>query len=242
MAFALDKRGGHNRKTFDYTFFKTWSPKMAYILGFAFADGTVIDAKLSRTCYFRLYSTDEKHLVKINQILNRKGKIYTSKPREIKKGCKTYIPKMGYYISIGSRELFSDLIALGLSQRKSWCARFPVVPENYLPHFMRGYFDGDGCIYIDKNNKKLQVIFTSGSKDFLEDLYTLLSNQLRVDTKTIFRNSGAFQIRYSTKEALKILAFMYEDLESSLCLERKWLIYQKWRGTQVGRGLPAKQL
>lgn len=240
MSFILDKRGGHNRKDFNRDFFKTWSPPMAYVLGYLYADGTLIDPKPSRTCYVRLTSIDKEHLEKINLLIGRKGKIYSSEPRIIKSRGKTYISQTAYYISIGSRELFNDLIRLGLTERKSLTVNFPFIQTTFLPYFLRGNLDGDGCIYIGNNGKRLQVIFNSGSKNFLKKLSELFTNNLPIKVKNTVRSSNCFQLRYSTIEAVKILDFIYKNLDKCPYLERKYLIYKNWRGTQMGRGVPAK--
>lgn len=46
---ALDPRGGHNRYKFDKDFFKKWTPEMAYVLGFMYANGNIMDSVISRT-------------------------------------------------------------------------------------------------------------------------------------------------------------------------------------------------
>lgn|SRR3989338_6436081 len=238
MTFVLDKRGGHNRKKVNQHFFKHWSPNMAYILGYIFADGTLIDSKPSRTCYLKITSIDKEHLEAINTVLERDGKLYKQKNRITKNGSKS---KDCYYISIGSRKIFNDLLKFGLTPKKSLIIKFPIVPKRYLRDFVRGVFDGDGCIYKDPKSNRLVVTFTSGSKEFLEALASLLCKDAFVTKKRILKGTRCFQIRYSTRETVKVLDFMYRGIEESLFLERKRRIYETWRGTQVVRDLPAKQ-
>ncbi len=45
---------------------------------------------------------------------------------------------------------------------------FPNVPEEYMRHFIRGCWDGDGSIFFDEN--KLVASYISGSKKFIERL------------------------------------------------------------------------
>ena len=49
--------------------------------------------------------------------------------------------------------------------------KYPNIPENLQNHFMRGVFDGDGCISLrtDKrdNSQRGQVNICSGSYDFI---------------------------------------------------------------------------
>lgn len=229
----MDKRGGHNRNKINHNFFKEWSPTMAYVFGYAFADGTLLDSKPSRTCYLRFHSVDYDLLEQINKSLDRCGKIFKRSSQLIKKGSKHYNSKTCYYISIGSRQLFSDLIKLGLSPKKSLDMTFPYIPQKYLCYFVRGYFDGDGCLNIRRDSKRLQVVFTSGSKAFLSILSEKLADTLPIGRKNVVNSTRSFQLRYSTREATKVLDFLYRGLLESPYLERKYLIYKKWRGTQM---------
>jgi hypothetical protein len=45
---------------------------------------------------------------------------------------------------------------------------FPNIPEEYIRHFIRGCWDGDGSIFFDQN--KLVASYISGSKKFIERL------------------------------------------------------------------------
>lgn len=179
-----DPRGGHNRKRVNENFFKTWSPQMAYVLGFIFADGAIEDLrKSSRTCYIHLASNDK------------------------------------------------SLLKLGVMPRKSLTMKFPYIPEEYLSFFIRGYFDGDGCLYSSLSYGKIpprvMVIFTSGSLLFLERLNQRLFDSVGVASKRVFRNGRAFRLKYTKRDGLRLLGFMYQSLESAPYLERKYQIYQQ---------------
>lgn len=233
MKHFLDNRGGYNRNRINHDFFKAWSASMAYVLGYAFADGTLINSKPSRTCYLRFHSIDRDLLEQINNAMDHCGKIFQRNPQVIKKGSKHYRSKTCYYISIGSRELFSDVTKLGLAPRKSLDLAFPHVPQEHLCYFIRGYFDGDGCVNIRRDNKRLHVVFTSGSKAFLSTLSERLAGVLPIGKKNVVNSTKSYQLRYSTREAVKVLAFLYKDPLKYPYLKRKYLIYKKWRGTQM---------
>lgn len=50
---------------------------------------------------------------------------------------------------------------MGLTPRKSLTLTFPTenqVPIEYLPYFVRGYFEGDGCICIHGNHRPVVTI------------------------------------------------------------------------------------
>ena len=60
-------------------------------------------------------------------------------------------------MSIRNDRLYEDLRKFGLKRRKSLTLKFSThIKDQHLSHFIRGYFDGDGCIsrYIDKTFPK----------------------------------------------------------------------------------------
>src|SRR3989344_2065110 len=144
--FSLDHRGGHNRYQFNKDFFKTWTPEMAYVLGFIYADGNIMDSVISRTQYVSFDSVDREIIEKIKIALSSNHTIQIKPEKLVTHPNGTYKSKRGFRLRIGSREIFSDLLKLGLVPRKSLVTEFPEdIPVDCLGHFMRGYFDGDGC-------------------------------------------------------------------------------------------------
>ncbi|WP_369293538.1 LAGLIDADG family homing endonuclease [Alkalihalophilus lindianensis] len=66
----------------------------------------------------------------------------------------------------------ADLIHLhGIKPNKFNTVEFPNVPDEYMSHFLRGYFDGDGHV----NYKKYQVSFVCGSELFMNSLTSVLT-------------------------------------------------------------------
>ncbi len=229
-----DPRGGHNRAQINHNFFKKWSPSMAYVLGFIFADGAIEDVqKSSRTCYISISSVDISILQQIRQSMDSNHKLYLRKSRLVRHlDGKSYISKDNFIFRIGSKLMYNDLLNLGLTPRKSLSILFPTIPPTYLSHFIRGYFDGDGCIYLLKG-KYPRIVFTSGSNRFLEGLSTILSALLQIPTKRIYSqlqqsNNLCHRLHYNTKRSRKVLEFMYKNLEKAPYLERKFAIYQTY--------------
>ena len=153
-------------------------------------------------------------------------------------------------LRIGSHDIYNDLLRIGITPRKSKTITLPNVPSKSIVYFFRGYLDGDGCINLYHKKKRLSVIFTSGSKLYLEQLSKIISFVLGIKIHTVFRNSRAFQIKYSTKEAIQLLRYIYSDVGNGLYLERKYKIfleflqlYPKWQeyngavAEQIGDGL-----
>ena len=77
---------------------------------------------------------------------------------------------------VTSEKLGSRLIKLGCCTRKSWAdLHIPDMPVECLPHFLRGFNDGDGCISLVRHRGMLggfgiQISLTSNSKTFRDDL------------------------------------------------------------------------
>lgn len=61
-----------------------------------------------------------------------------------------------YKLSIYSKKICEDLVKQGAPKNKHAAINFPNLPIELVPHFIRGYFDGDGCIW-DGKRKKLKV-------------------------------------------------------------------------------------
>src|SRR3989338_7407870 len=72
-----------------------------------------------------------------------------------------------------------------MSPRKSLTLQMPTIPQKYIGHFVRGYFDGDGCVYskklqfADRKNQRLVLlsVFSCGTLSFLEALLELLKTR-----------------------------------------------------------------
>lgn len=232
-AVLKDPRGGHNRSLVNSAFFQSWSPEMAYILGYIIADGAIEDVqKSSRTCYVTVTSKDLSIIEKIKETLGSSHTIYKRLPQiNTFPGGKQYTSHLTHTLRIGSKTMYNDLLCLGVTPRKSLTILFPKIPTNYLSFFIRGYFDGDGCIFL-KRNKYPEVIFTSGSPEFLKGLDKKLTQSTSIDSKPLTLNNYGptpyYQLRYGHSQSKSILEFIYKDLEKAPYLERKYKIYQKY--------------
>lgn len=66
--------------------------------------------------------------------------------------------------------MYKDLFALGCTPRKSLTINLiPDIKKEFIPSFIRGYFDGDGSIYQTGKIKMWRISFT-GTKNFLENI------------------------------------------------------------------------
>jgi hypothetical protein len=201
-------------------FFEAWSPEMAYVLGYIYADGSLVYDPISRGSYVGITSTDPDILFAIRTVLSSEHKIR----REIPHGNR----KIKFALRIGNVALYKSLTKHGLYQNKSLTITFPKVPQDYLFDFTRGYFDGDGCVHLERAQgktqliivKRLSVIFTSGSKKFLEGLSENITNQIGIKGH-IYKGQRAFQLRFFTSASIALFCEMYSRVPANLLLVRK---------------------
>lgn len=212
----------------DEEFFKRWNPTMAYVLGYWYADGHLQES--ARGKYITVTSVEKENLWKIGQWM-KSGHTIRERSSSVPGG------KDVYYLRIGNRFLYDDLVKRGLYPKKSLTIVMPAVPIRYANHFVRGYFDGDGCAHLEMGNgvsgqriiKRLRVTFTSGSKKFLEGLQVMICEQTKSEGK-IYRSSKAFQLVYGTNESIPIFRFLYEKLPCGVLLERKLEVFLRYFG------------
>lgn len=102
--------------------------------------------------------------------------------------------------------------------------------------FIRGYFDGDGCVFIERSEnghpRKLLTVFTSASYGFLEGIHQALVDGIGIEGTRIYRHgsSNAYQIRYATRNSLRLFLFLYGEAKDhgDLYLKRKYAIFNEY--------------
>lgn len=224
-----DRRIQGTKQNVNVDFFKRWSPEMAYVLGFFSADGGMfINSGGSK--YIQFTSTDKEILIKIKRLMDANHKIGIKKKNSSNLGWKEC-----YLIQIGSKEMYNDLLKLGFTPKKDLTLKFPKIPNKYLGHFIRGYFDGDGSVSFgtykrkSRNNKVTFYILTSfisGSKNFLSKLSKELHLIANINKGYLGRksNNSGYQLSYSINDSKKLFRYMYGDISSIIdyYLERKY--------------------
>lgn len=212
-------------KDINKNFFKKWTPEMSYVLGFFMADGS-LDVNQRGSHYFSIQICDKDLLENIQKALGSNHKI------SFKKGVGNQNNR--YRLQVGSKEMCNDLRNLGVCEKKTYNMKLPDVPNKYLSHFIRGYFDGDGNVWVGLIHKKraksmmsVQTMFTSCSKYFLEDLHISLKTQ-GVLGGCMYCKKNAFCLKYSIKDSIRIYSLMYRDLCDNLYLGRKKGVFDEF--------------
>lgn len=96
--------------------------------------------------------------------------------------------------------------------------------------FLRGFLDGDGCLYLGKNHKLL-VHFTNPNEIFLNYLHKKIYDILSVSGKIYQEKEWKYRLYYSNQEDVKaILTMIYNLTDCDIKLERKYKIYKTFLG------------
>ena len=207
-------------------FFDVWNPSMAYVLGYFAADGCMYVNK-NNGKYVSFTSSDLTLIQIVKSLTQASNAIEIYQPKGNS--------KLRYTIQLSGHYLFSKLLELGFTPRKSLTLKFPTtLPEELLSPFVRGYFDGDGNAYFDILKRKqragyikyFMINIRSGSKIFLETLRKKLIKIEGVGEGSLYYHSGAFSLAYSGRSVVKLCRFMYPS-EDIPYLERKFRILQK---------------
>lgn len=216
--YGIKRARNEHRINKDY--FKTWSSNMAYILGFIYADGSITKSKKINRAYLAisLQIKDIEILEFIKKEIAPKNSIYTYYRDQYDKNYGSAT------IMICSKEICNDLEALGCIQNKTYEGlKFPDVPKEYIADFIRGFFDGDGSIYISKNSKynKAHFKIVSSSKDFLIKIMENIGcGKILLEHKGPKSKIDLWSINTGSKiDVCKIFNFLYNN---NFCLLRKF--------------------
>ena len=198
------KRENRERKYYvNHDFFNEWSNEMSYILGWSFSDGS-INQNLNQIS-LHLSFKDINILKKISKVLEN------TRPISLHKNSAN--------LRIQSKTLALNLKNLGCIPKKSLILKFPEIPEKYLLSFIRGYFDGDGCITFNKPNT-IKISFI-GSKNFILPLQNFLYEKFDLKKNKVNSvSSHICTIYYYGDCARKLCNLMYSSTKG-LYLKRK---------------------
>lgn len=178
------------------------TPEKSYILGFIAADGCNMLNQL-------IICINKKDIEVLNFIKSQicKDSIIVETKDDMLR------------LVFSSIKLCKDLENLGIVKAKTEVLKFPnKIPNNLISHFIRGFFDGDGCIsYKKRENPKwkpgIRVLFTCASREFIESLRDLIIKEC-YDEKiiSIDKRSWLYYLEYQRKDTInKLYNFIYKD-------------------------------
>jgi len=211
---AYEKRGagrfcsrecGAQTYNWDESYFeKINTEQKAYWLGFIYADGCVDKSE------FRLHLSikDIEHMKKFAIHLKSNHPIHHCQQNTIS-------------FNIGNKKIIKDLKKLSITPRKTLTIEYPnllQLPYKLNRHFIRGFFDGDGCLYIRKDGLKVWSIY-SASENFKNQLSKKIKEETGIVIKIYKQNKGWNMVINRKDDIEKIGKYIYKD--ATIFLERK---------------------
>jgi hypothetical protein len=228
----LKENGVNIKRRKNYTlndnfFSNILSEDQAYLLGLIYADGSVEDNRN----LISVSSKDKSYLKKVKMIINYDGEIV----ERVSGFGKTY-----YIMSFSSEQMSKDLKKFGLCYNKAEnLLTLPNISEYLIRHFLRGYFDGDGCIYESTSTTKsgskkyyykVFAVEIIGNQEFLERIGDIFS---KYKISYTFKNSKCDYMKYIRVKGNINLNKLYELFydNANTYLQRKKIIFDKMKST-----------
>lgn len=206
------------------------TPNKAYILGFLYADGYI--NLINNTIVLSLSYEDKDILEDIKAEIGCDKPLfenyYTNKEDRVERHMVSLI--------LASKYMCESIQKWGLVPNKTFTIEFPdFLQDELVSHFIRGYFDGDGCACICKDSSKkipgkrfITSIMSSykfciGMQKFLKEKQDINFNVSHPSKKDI--RNGLIR-SFSNKENIKFMNYIYKDAD--LFMKRKYNKYKEF--------------
>jgi len=234
----------NRRHTLDETYFDNIdSQEKAYWLGFLWADGNI-----SRTAKraagpnrLRLAQkwSEKDHMEKFRTAIASNAPI-------------ARIPHEGNHdvaqLDINSRRICDALTKLGYGKKDARTS-IPNIPHDLVKHFIRGYFDGDGCLSIYTQTVRKWTILKhewsiTGNEDLLAAIQSILTADAATTAttklKAYTRSPHTRSLRYGKRDDIvKLYHYLYDN--SSIYLDTKHTKFVDFFSKDASRRIAARR-
>ena len=214
----------------DRFFEKIDSHEKAHVLGFLYADG-YIGVDRGRLC-LKLAVKDIDYLTHVRDLIAPERPIrrrWCEGPFGIHEFAE---------MEISNAIMVQDLVRFGLHQKKSLTLEWPInLPDEFIPSFILGYFDGDGC--ITEGDRNCRIISMLGTPIFLEKIATLFNERFKTTVKVKPASEGRkiSQIQCGGNwQIMNILDWLYSG--KATCLARKREKYENLKREYANKTRP----
>ena len=193
------------------------SEAKAYFLGLIIADGNVfIDKNNQKT----------KRQASISITLDKNDKYLLESFKQCV-GANTSIGNDGrgcHYTAVRSDLMAQDLSKYGIVPRKSYITYLPKIDNKWMPHLIRGIFDGDGSATFKQTPRRfLHGLAFCGSVQLMNDISDYIFNFLQLDIKPkvySYQDKELSEIKVQNiQDIYKLGNWMYEN--ATIFMKRK---------------------
>lgn len=201
------------KKTYNEDYFKTIdTPNKAYFLGFIFADGCVVsdDKTYRHKMILKIHPKDEHILEQL--ITEIEGEI-----------CQ---------VALSGKKIVEDLKSNGCGVNKTFTIEYPNIPEELERHFLRGYFDGDGCIRVNTDkrdgSKRGDLRIVGGSEKMINKINERMNILFGTNINKLYGPKGG-KYKFIGWAGMSDIEKIYEGFYrgTDLFLNRKKLIFDE---------------
>ena len=170
-----------NCLTYDRETFSRHTPATAYWAGFLLADGCVQEY----TIRLALSEKDSEHVESFRNFIKCSAPL------------RYYHPTSSVYLTVSSKTMATELARWGVIPNKTYVGTIPdTIPDELLPHYIRGLIDGDGGIYIRPQSIAgiSWKIGLSNNRQVVSRVKDIIRNGVGCDAKTYDTDRGTGHI------------------------------------------------
>lgn len=200
---------GKEKYSINADFFKTWTPENAWLFGWALGDGSFTS---SPRLTFVISQKDTEVLYKFKEVLESEHPVTDYKQWD-KRYQKYYLLSAVYF---NSMELVEDLRNLGYSD----------VPQKLFHHFLRGFFEAEGCVYWHKNKR-----YTKGGSvgcNISQNDYAIIKFILWrlhefevVRGGSIRQQKNTWTLKFGINDSIRLYNYIYTNCANNYLLRKK---------------------
>ncbi|EPZ47749.1 LAGLIDADG family homing endonuclease [Alicyclobacillus acidoterrestris] len=182
------------------------SEAQAYFLGLIITDGSIVaDSKGRKTLSIMLKEEDGYILNEFARHLGLpKDRVKISNRNEA-------------YVRTSSAHLIDSLAQYGVIPRKTFSTYLPMLYDTWMPHLIRGIFDGDGSVFTTGGRIKVAQY---GTHRLCDEIQQYLNIHASTSVRNVFDKPTVSFIQYTTRSDIaNFYKYIYSD--ATIFLTRK---------------------
>lgn len=221
LGYNFDRSKSMQKYNLDKNYFNNInSYEKAYWLGLIYADGS---NKVSKNVFVLGLKQEDNYILEL-----LRSDIKSNVPIKMAKD-KRGARQDFYRLEIYNKQFCLDLLKQGVFENKTSILKAPILNEDLIYSFIRGYFDGDGsiCTIVDKNDNnhfKDSITFT-GTKEIVDYISKYLKETINVNCNIYERHperNNNYTITISGRlQVIKLCEQMYANTTTHF-LTRKY--------------------
>lgn len=202
---------GKHKITWNTNFFKKNNPESNYFGGYLYADGNIIKTKYSWAVRLAIAESDITIIQKLANLIEKNITIQNNSKIEWQRLC---------VLQFTGKTLQDDMIKFGVIPLKSKNWIEPNIQKEMIPHFLRGWFDGDGTVRKIECGRQVSL---AGNKKAIE-WFSKTINDIGFSWNSNIihmKNTNTYQWYTCGKKGLSQF-YNLLDGKNMLRLDRKW--------------------